>query len=140
MLVFVFNLKYQLIFWVVLVLVINLQIQKIVLVVVVVVLLFFVFVTKTKQNKKYVMCVCVQSTKISGLVLPIPNCSLIFDPKLKGVQLGFCLGLEFRDLSVVYLKAESAQIFNGWLRVSEETFTVSVVVIVFSYFELRLLL
>ena len=57
-----------------------------------------------------------QSGRSTGQLLHVGQCLEIFDPRSKGIQHSFCIGLQFRDRNQ-YLKAESADIFNEWLGV-----------------------
>ena len=67
------------------------------------------------------MYVCVlysvpQSTKPGGTI-PLLQCYRVFDPRSKGLQVSYCLGMEVLD-SVYYIKAETAAMYNIWLDVS----------------------
>ena len=57
-----------------------------------------------------------QSTKPGGTI-PLLQCYRVFDPRSKGLQVSYCLGMEVLD-SVYYIKAETAAMYNIWLDVS----------------------
>ena len=56
-----------------------------------------------------------QSGKPGG-VLHIWQCVAMFDPKTKGLSHSYCFGLELKEYTT-YLKADSAAVFNEWLKV-----------------------
>ncbi len=63
-----------------------------------------------------------QSNKPSG-VIPLLQLYRIFDGKTAGVPLSYCVGLEGAGGCYLhYLKAESADIYNSWLRVRQSDF------------------
>ncbi len=58
-----------------------------------------------------------QSSKPSG-VIPLLQLYRIFDAKTSGVPLSYCVGIEGAGGSYLhYLKAETTEIYNAWLRV-----------------------
>jgi hypothetical protein len=54
-----------------------------------------------------------KSAKPSG-TLHLLDCYRVFDPKTKGLQFSYCLGLEFGE-GTQYIKADTAASYNAWL-------------------------
>ena len=57
-----------------------------------------------------------QASKPAG-VLQLLQCYQIFEARSKGIHLSYCMGLEIAS-NIYYLKAESASIYNGWIKVT----------------------
>ena len=47
------------------------------------------------------------------------QCYRVFEARNKGIQLSYCVGLELGN-NTYYLKAESASIYNEWIKVRSE--------------------
>ena len=47
------------------------------------------------------------------------QCYRVFEARSKGIQLLYCVGLEIGN-NTYYLKAESASIYNEWIKVRNE--------------------
>jgi hypothetical protein len=56
-----------------------------------------------------------KSTKPGGTI-PLTDCHRVFDPKTRGLQVNYCLGMEVGETSY-YVKAETASAYNEWLDV-----------------------
>jgi hypothetical protein len=64
----------------------------------------------------YSVCVCfLQASKAIG-VIHMLQCYRAFDGRSKGIQMSYCVGLEVSGENY-YLKADSARVFNDWIRV-----------------------
>lgn len=59
-----------------------------------------------------------QASKAAG-VMHLLQCYRVFEARSKGIQLSYCVGLEIGN-NTYYLKAESASIYNEWIKVRNE--------------------